>query len=240
MNVFDEMGIYWSEIADQNQTEAQIQFIKNTVKPDGLVLDLACGTGRHSIPLGKEGYSILCLDVSLNLLKIAKSRSGGIQVVRGDMRCLPFKPEVFSAVVSMDTSFGYLPSEEEDLRSLNQVRKVLGEKGFLVVDVFNREHLINRVKAIGQPKWREFPSFFLLQKRTVTAGGGFLCDVWTTWDKADGQVRVFEHLARLYALSQLQALFEKAGFKIKAVYRDYDRQSFSPNSNRLILVAAAK
>ncbi len=47
MNVFDEMGIYWAEIADQNQTERQMQFIKNTLKAEGLVLDLACGTGRH-------------------------------------------------------------------------------------------------------------------------------------------------------------------------------------------------
>ena len=29
MNVFDEMGVYWAEMADQNQTEKQVQFLKN-------------------------------------------------------------------------------------------------------------------------------------------------------------------------------------------------------------------
>ncbi|MGD0996319.1 MAG: class I SAM-dependent methyltransferase [Candidatus Bathyarchaeia archaeon] len=109
MSVFDEMGVYWAEIADQNSTERQTQFIKNTLKENGLVLDLACGTGRHLIPLSKEGYNMVGLDISLNLLKIAKNRWSHIQLVRGDTRCLPFKAGAFSATVSMDTSFGYLP-----------------------------------------------------------------------------------------------------------------------------------
>ncbi len=240
MSVFDEMGVYWAEISDQNQTERQMQLIKNTLNPEGLVLDLACGTGRHLIPLSKEGYSMVGLDISTKLLRIAKNRWSHAEVVQADMRFLPFKPHVFSAVVSMDTSFGYLPSAEDDLQSLNQVQEVLGKNRVLVVDVFNREHVINRGRVSRQPEWREYPSFFLLQKRTVTADGGFLCDLWTVRDKVDGQVRVFEHVARLYALSQLQGLLEKAGFKIKAVYGDYDGQSFSPNSSRLILVATAK
>ncbi len=125
MNVFDEMGIYWAEIADKNQTEKQLQFLKNHLKPEGYVLDLACGTGRHSIPLSKEGYGMVGLDVSANLLKIAKQRDGQIELVRGDMRFLPFKPQAFAAAVSMDTSFGYLPSEQDDRVSLAEVRRVL-------------------------------------------------------------------------------------------------------------------
>ncbi len=74
MNVFDQMGVYWAEIADQNPTERQVQFIENTLKPQGLILDLACGTGRHMIPLSKEGYDVVGLDISRNLLKIAKTR----------------------------------------------------------------------------------------------------------------------------------------------------------------------
>jgi ubiquinone/menaquinone biosynthesis C-methylase UbiE len=106
MNVFDEMGVYWAEIADQNQTERQVQFIKNTPKTEGLVLDLACGTGRHLIPLSMEGYGTVGLDVSPKFLRIAKNRWQEAQLVRGDMRFLPFKPKAFAAVVSMDTSFG--------------------------------------------------------------------------------------------------------------------------------------
>ena len=266
MNVFEEMGIYWAEIADKNQTDEQIEFMKNTLKGDGLVLDLACGTGRHSIPLGKDGYDIIGLDISLNLLRIANSRWSGIQLVRGDMRYLPFEDGAFSAAVSMDTSFGYLPSEGEDIKSLKELRGALSRGGEVIVDVFNRELLIlkykpsqhTEIKWVFFPmllkfnnrlvkwllfrffRWTEYPSFFLLQKRTVNASGDKLCDLWAVCDKAEGTIRVFRHSARLYGLKPLQVMLDQAGFIVKQVYGDYDGQSFSRNSRRLILVAYAK
>ena len=237
MSVFDQMGNYWAEIADQNQTDRQVQFIKNTLKPKGLLLDLACGTGRHLIPLGKQGYSMVGLDVSAKLLRIAKSLWRDAQVVCADMRFLPFRPGAFTAAVSMDTSFGYLPTGKDDLESLKQLRAAMITGAILIVDVFNREHLINRSKANSQPKWRDYPSFFLLQKRTIDAHGEKLHDQWTVRDKADGQLRVFEHVARLYELTCLQGLLEKAGFSIRAVSGDYEGQVFTENSSRLIIIA---
>ncbi len=237
MNVFDDMGKYWAEIADQSPTDKQVQFIKNTVDPQGLILDLACGTGRHLIPLAEEGYSLVGLDISPHLLAIAKSRWKNADLVRADMRFLPFKTGAFAAAVSLDTSFGYLPSEEDDSKSLKGVRLALGINGVLVVDVFNREHLIEKHKAKSQPKWREYPSFFLLQERSVVGDGGELRDEWVIRYKSDGQIRVFHHVVRLYALDQLRGLLEKAGFEVYDVLGDYERQKFSFGSNRLILVA---
>ena len=269
-NVFDEMGIYWAEIADENSTKRQIQFIKNTVKKDGLILDLACGTGRHTNPLTMEGYNIVGLDVSSTLLRIAKKRLVQAQLVQADMRHLPFKLEAFSSAVSMDTSFGYLPSEKADLESLTELRKSFCEGGLLIVDVFNREHLIRKYKKglkrefvtrlrwMPLPvllkfhnrlakrtlfwffKWKEYPSFFLLQKRTVSGNGERLCDLWVVCDKAKMQIMVFNHVARLYEFRQLHVLLGKAGFLVNRVYGNYEGQNFSVDSSRLIVLASAK
>jgi SAM-dependent methyltransferase len=269
-NVFDEMGIYWAEIAEKNATERQIQFIKNAVKKDGLILDLACGTGRHIIPLTIEGYNIVGLDVSSNLLRIAHERSDQVQLVKADMMYLPFNSEVFSAAVSMDTSFGYLPSEDADLQSLIELHKTLRQGGLLILDVFNQERMIskyrmglkrrvaNGLKWWSLPillhshnrlarklfffflKWKEYPSFFLLQKRTVSANGKELCDLWVVYDKATGQMRLFRHSVHLYGLSQLKGLLEKAGFVVKGQYGSYSREAFSADSSRLIVLANTK
>ena len=260
-NVFDKMGKYWAEIADQNSTDCQLEFIKNTLKSEGLVLDLACGTGRHLIPLSKEGYSMVGLDVSSNLLRIAKNRSGEVQLIKADMRFLPFAPKAFSSAVSMDTSFGYLPSEKDDFQSLSAVREALVDGGVFIVDVFNRDNLISKnktnwirqlkwallpimVKAAWMPfhffKWKEYPSFFLLQKRSVDPKDSQLHDLWLVCGKEDKQIRVFEHNARLFGVKQLQMLLEKAGFTVKAVYGDYDKQNLNSSSNRLIFAAKSE
>ena len=153
------------------------------------------------------------------------------------MRFLPFKSECFAAAISMDTSFGYLPSEQDDLQSLREFHAALRKSSVLLVDVFNRERLILKYKVSIQPKWLEYPSFFLRQERSVSQDGDFLCDLWTVRDKTDGQNRVFEHIARLYMLTGLQALLEKTCFSVNAVYGDYDRQKLTSTSNRLILLA---
>jgi SAM-dependent methyltransferase len=265
MNVFDKMDNYWAEIADQNSTNRQIQFLRTTHKTTGLVLDLACGTGRHLIPLSNEGYNMVGLDLSSKLLRIAKNRMRSIQLFRGDMKFLPFRPGTFSAAISMDTSFGYLPSEQDDLQTLDEVKETLDQNGLLIIDVFNRQHLIlkykqnrlSNIKWVLLPvllkpnrllrwillrffKWKEYPDFFLLQKRKVTTNGEKLHDLWLVCDKSDGQIRVFNHTVRLYELVHLQGLLERAGFTVNSVYGDYEGQVFSPNSNRLILVATAK
>ena len=228
MNVFDEMGVYWAEIADQSQTEKQLQFLKTHLTPDGYVLDLACGTGRHSIPLSQDGYNVVGLDVSAKLLKIAKQRWPTVQVVKGDVRFLPFKTQTFAAAVSMDTSFGYLPSETDDLVSLAEVRRILVERGFFVIDVFNREELSLKYAENNQPsKSKEYPSFFLQQKRTVSQNGDWLCDLWTIRDKASGRLAVFEHSVRLYGEGELQGLLEKAGFSVKQVFGGYEGENLA-------------
>lgn len=261
-NVFDEMGIYWQQIADKGPTERQIQFIKNAVLKNGWILDLACGTGRHTVPLTNEGFNVVGLDVSSKLLKIAKQSSSQAMLIKADMQHLPFKEKTFHAVLSLDNSFGYLPTQEADKESLKEMHKTLHADGMLILDVFNSEQLtrkygrlivklqwlifpplLNHSNWVSKSllwaiyKWRSYPSFFLLQKRTVKAEEGWLCDLWVTKDKADGKIHVFRHNARLYGLEQLREMLFEAGFRVKLVLGGYEWQDFTAKSLRLIILA---
>ena len=240
-NVFDDMGFHWAEIADKNQTERQIQFLRNHIKPTGYVLDLACGSGRHSIALNRDGYMMVGFDASRRLLRIAKQRSRNIAMVLGDIRFLPFKTGTFNATVNVDTSFGYLPSKADDKVSLTEVRRVLFQEGVFVIDVFNREYLTLKYKGQNNStKEKEYPSFFFRQSRTVSNTGNWLCDSWTIRDKSSGQIRFFEHEVRLYGLGELQALLEGAGFRVTRVFGGYEEENFEPESPRLIFVVVAE
>jgi ubiquinone/menaquinone biosynthesis C-methylase UbiE len=239
-NVFDEMGKYWAEIADRNHTERQNAFLGRQLPKDGYVLDLACGSGRHMISLVTAGFEVVGLDVSFRLLRIAKQRGAGI-LVRGDIRYLPFKQDVFKAVVSMDTSFGYLPSEIDDAHSLVEIRRVLKREGELLIDVFNRERLISKYLGKSVPsRCLEYPSFSLDQKRSVSEDGVWLSDVWTIKDRLYRHVSVFQHKVRLYKRKQLELLLSDVGFSIKSILGHYEMQQFSPESPRLIILAYLK
>lgn len=263
-NVFDEMGIYWAEIAAENSTETQLTFIKNHVKMGRLILDLACGTGRHINPLSKEGYFVVGLDVSINLLRIAK-HSGYSQLVCGDIRYLPFRSNIFSYVLSMDTSFGYLPSEQEDLKSIKEISRILEMYGIFLLDIFNGEYLIlkiltpyYRIKNIFKSllfwvlkhyarrssrlflslvKWRQYPSFFLFSRRSIDKSQKRLNELWVVRDKSDDKLRIYRHSVRLYDLAGLKAMLKQANMKVDRVFGDYRQEEFGSSSKRLIVIA---
>ena len=258
-NVFDAMDEFWVEIADKNQTDFQLSFLKNHLDVDGRVLDLACGSGRHLIPLTKAGYDVVGFDVSLNLLRIAKQRLGEAVLVRGDMRFLPFKEGAFKAIISMDTSFGYLPSEEDDLSCLRDLSWMLKKSGVFIIDVFNRQQLISRyghrgflksLKWFVLPalvklrlrrvlffvfKWREYSSFFLLQRRDLSSDNSKLCDLWVIFVKSSGRLIRFKHEVRLYGAKHILNMLSEAGFTMNYLIGGYEGQAFSDDANRLII-----
>ncbi|MDK2884294.1 class I SAM-dependent methyltransferase [Pseudothermotoga sp.] len=71
---FDEYAEkYDNEIFTKN-TKAEIDFIEQELNiPAGsFILDVGCGTGRHSIELAKRGYSVKGIDISERMLSIAR------------------------------------------------------------------------------------------------------------------------------------------------------------------------
>ncbi len=103
--------------------------------PDGPVLDLGCGEGRHARPLAQRGHTVIGLDLSAHLL--ATARGGSTKVtgwVRGDMRHLPFRPHSMSAVLSLFTAFGYFGNLADNACVVAEVSDVLAPGGCWYLD----------------------------------------------------------------------------------------------------------
>jgi SAM-dependent methyltransferase len=235
--LFDDLNEYWAEISDSRDTNKEIDFIETVIHAEGLVLDLCCGTGRHASTLSSRGLKVLGYDISPNLLRIARQRMKTLYrypVVRGDMQHLPFKTETFAAAISMFTSFGYLPSEGQDLVCFLEVARTLKEGGQFLVDVVNRDHLFN---VFQKKDWGEFPSFYMMEKRVLAPDGARLHSRWTMVNKKDRMQRGFDHDLRLYSRFGMQKLLQRAGLRTVQVYGDYEGHEIQKDSPRLIVLA---
>jgi len=60
----------------------EIELILSLIEPNAHILDLACGTGRHTIPLLENGYKITAIDSSEAMLKELKKKLGIKQTAR--------------------------------------------------------------------------------------------------------------------------------------------------------------
>ena len=120
------------------------------LKRGSRVLDLACGTGRHSVLLARRGATVLGVDKTESYLRRARQAAKSLpncRFVEGDMRRLPFRGE-FDAVINLWTSFGYFDSMAEDLQVLKGVRRARRPGGLFLIDLsdFNwiRKHGAHR------------------------------------------------------------------------------------------------
>lgn len=101
------------------------------LEPGATVVDLGCGPGQVSQYLADRGARTIGVDLAPEMLAQAARRTRGLDFAGGDMRALPFGPQVFSAAVAF-YSIQHLPRVE--LPSvLGEIRRVLAPGGVLVI-----------------------------------------------------------------------------------------------------------
>ena len=95
--------------------------------PPGSVLDLACGPGRHAIPLAKRGFKVTGVDISSFLLGkargFAEEDRQSVEFLHEDMRTFS-RPNSFRSCVCLFSSF-VLESRADDLAVLRNVHESL-------------------------------------------------------------------------------------------------------------------
>jgi len=240
VNIFNDLGRDWETIVNARDTARETDFIQSILRKKGTALDLCCGTGRHAIILQRRGWSMIGLDLSRNLLALAKQNMKkervNLPLVRADMRHFPFRKQVFDAVICMFTSFGYLPTESDDMQSFKEVKRTLRKNGKFLLDVANKNHII---KVLQEREWAEYEPFYMLEKRSLELGKqtSRLLSQWTIIRKDTKEVKTLQHNVRLYTPQTLKQKLSRTGLKVKDVYGGYDRKEFNPDSSRMILWA---
>ncbi len=219
----------------RDYAEAEL-FIRNLVdylKPDKnkLIVDLACGKGRHSKFLNSLGFNVLGLDLSENSIRNASTASNetltfGVH----DMR-KPLPNKELGYVFNLFTSFGYFDDDAEDLNVLKSVYEGLQPGGLMVLDFMNVQKVI---KNLVFSETKELESINFKISRAVI--DGFIVKKIKIEDQGD--FLEFEERVKVIGLEKFINYFQDVGFQLVETFGDYELNPFDViTSNRLILVA---
>ncbi|MYZ50411.1 class I SAM-dependent methyltransferase [Propylenella binzhouense] len=212
----------------------------------GPVLELACGTGRLTIPLAADGHEVVGVDLSPAMLDAAagKARRAGAKVafVCGDMERFALGRRFRLVLVSCN-SLAHLRSNAAVLSCLARIRDHLAPGGRLAFDVVQPD--LRALAACAGRGGRP--------ARTWLPPGAPAVEERTTYDPVE-QVRVShwslcrpdgsrEPLRRLalrqFFPNEIPLLLGAAGLRLVARYGDFEGNPLGPGSANQVCVAAA-
>lgn len=133
---------YDDEIFTQG-TIGECDFIERELNSDRSLklLDVGCGTGRHSIELSKRGYTVTGIDFSESQITRAKEKAKSnklkIDFLKMDARNLPFNNEFDMAIMLCEGGFPLMETDEMNYEILKNVTKSLKEHGKFIFTTLN-------------------------------------------------------------------------------------------------------
>ena len=125
---------------------------------------------------------------------------------------IPFEGN-FDAVINMFTAFGYLESEEEDAKVLQQASKALKPGGQLLLDLLNREWVVlNYI----QNEWRKATDGTIyLEHRELDLETSRNRVTVTIISPAGETQQITSFEIRLYTLTEIIAMLDRGGARIR-------------------------
>jgi SAM-dependent methyltransferase len=150
------------------------------------------------------------------------------------MRALPLRSGSLDAVVSLFSSFGYLESDEEDLKVLGEVARVLKPGGKFLLDLLNREHalagFVDSVQEVRED------GTLVVENRSFDLAKGRLTTSFVMISPDGLRTDSVGHSLRLYTLTELRKMLDAAGLALQRVYGGVAGGAYELDSVRMMAV----
>ncbi|WP_242841700.1 class I SAM-dependent methyltransferase [Desulfitibacter alkalitolerans] len=156
--LFDNYGEKYDKEIFTQGTVGECDFIEKELNFDKSlkILDVGCGTGRHSIELSKRGYLVTGIDLSESQLKKAREKAKAnnlkIDFLKHDARNLPFENQFDVAIMLCEGGFPLMETDEMNFEILKNATKSL------------------KISGVLRPSWTriKFPFLFISYKCSVS------------------------------------------------------------------------
>lgn len=227
-------------------------YVEEARRSPGPVLELACGTGRLTIPIAQAGVEIVGLDLSPSMLDHArkKAREAGLEIPFVLADCREFDlGRKFELIFMAFNSMQHLHDSSSLQALFRNVKKHLADGGRFIFDVFNPSIAILNRDPGKRFREREYNDpdgrgTIVLEQTSVYDDAAQVNRIrWYFSRVQDGEQRLEEKDFRVEDLhvrcffpEELNVLVRCRGFEIEAKFGDFDRKPFASGDPKQIVV----
>ena len=195
------------------------------------VLDLACGTGILAIGLSQSGHIVRGIDISPEMIEVAKSKTAGLPGISfdvGDMVAFDFDGE-FDLVTCTFDSINYVRNFRDIRKLFSCISAAICDKGLFLFDS-NTQHLY--LRHSDELLKRDIDGESFLHKCSFDSKRNLATNAFSF---SDGTSEI--HQQRPYSYDELEPLLENAGFHVLQLFSWFERIPYSSNSPKFFCVA---
>ena len=259
----DETPLYDGFIADYYDTSPilvrrtqDISFYVNSVKQYGdPALELGCGTGRITMPIAEAGYRIVGLDLSERMLQRAETKRTRLRpdtrervhLAQGDMTSFDLG-EKFRTIMIPFRPFQHLLETEQQMSCLDCAKKHLAPNGRLIVDFFQTDaERMHDPKFLNESALSEYVlsdgRHVAMSERVAAFHRGQQRNevemIFRVRHPNGKQERlVMAWTLRYFFRYEVEHLLARCGFRLEAVYGNFDASPLTDDSPEMIFVAS--
>jgi len=215
------------------------------------VLELACGTGRLTIPLAEDGVDITGLDLYEEMLDLAKKKASDrgvtIPLIQGDMRRFDLGKK-FKFIFIPAQSLSHLHTQKEVEDCLSCIRRHLTEDGRLLIELFNPSlSLLSRSSDEPYPLGDgpfELPDgtgrVFISCRAHYDSATQVNAIEFIYHHEKNDEEKILSFEMRQFYPQEIDALLSYNGFEIKQKYGDYHENNFSSISSKQLIICSTR
>ncbi len=223
---------------NENDAECHIRFLLSQIilPTNASILDIACGSGRHSILLAKRGYKVTGVDLSKRLLieaNLAAQRENlNIEFIEADIRNFN-SDKKFDLVLNLFTSFGYFETDEENFLLFQKAYALLNSGSYFVFDYFNKTYLINNLVPYSE---ESDGNYSILQERKIVDDRV----IKRINIRKNGSSKIYFESVKLYDSKLLICKLKQIGFEIVKLFGDFSGKDYEENSSPRFIAICKK
>jgi len=241
MGAFTSLSGIYDPLSDKSYYDQYLKFILKAIEdyskiPVSDILDLGCGTGSLSVLLENEGYGMVCVDNSVEMLSIARERSEGLLLINQSIADFELFGTVQAAISTLDT-FNYLLSKRDVERCIKLTRNYLEAGGVFVFDVntkYRYEHCYGERCFVYETDGGDTLIWENEYKEPIHSL------ILTTFKKrSDGAFEKGSEIQtqRLYPIELIKDILERNGFSVLGIFGGTDRSEMTETSEKAYFVA---
>lgn len=245
MKQYKDFAFIYDELMNEVDYDGWVKYIEDIIKSENAkvqnILELACGTGNMTIPLTKKNYDIAAIDISEEMLSVAreKAEKEGVELVllQQDLAELDFDIPNLDCILCACDGFNYITYDDDLEHVFKKSYELLKKDGLFIFDIssFYKLSTILGNNMYGENRediaymWQ---NYFDDEENLVEMELAFFIK------DEDGKFERFEevHQQRAYTEEEIIELLKVAGFEHIKTYADFTFESPSGEDERIFFV----